>query len=349
MFTAALAAGLPLHGFWEWPAVIGVSGGADSVGVLVALEALGRLRPVLPRLIVAHAHHGLRAEADGDLDFVVALGERLGLRVVTARLPVLDEDGVRGEGLEARARRLRYDWLGIVAGEAGARNVVVAHTADDQAETILQRALRGTGVAGLAGMTAARPLFEGVALLRPMLAVRRAEVRRFLSDSGQTWREDATNADLRLARSFLRHEIIDRAEKGPFPAATEALVRLGSQAALVAGAIADAASSLLEAHSRRLPGGNVVIDAGALAARNQHLLAELFVALWRREAWGQRDMTAAHYRLLVHMLHEAGRKPGSRGIGQEATSAGGITLPGGIRAMILRQQAMEIRPAGASR
>jgi tRNA(Ile)-lysidine synthase len=242
--------------------------------------------------------------------------------------------GNGGEGLEARARRLRYGWLGRLAHERGARHLLVAHTADDQAETVLHRALRGTGVAGLSGMKSARRFIDGVALLRPLLGVRRRELRRFLVDRGRSWREDASNADPRFARALLRHEVLPRVEAGAWPAATEALVRLGQQAGLVSAALDSAAGYLLDRHARRLADGAVSLDAAALAHLDPHLLAGVFVALWRQEGWPERDMTAAHYARLVALLAAAERR-----------QAAAICLPGGVRGSVSSSGRIELCPA----
>lgn len=333
-----LAAALPKQGLWDWPVLVGVSGGADSVALLVALVSLASRRGASGRILVAHAHHGLRPEADDDLRFVLALAADLGVEVATERLGLAGATGNGGEGLEARARRLRYDWLGRTAHERGARHLLVAHTADDQAETILHRALRGTGVAGLSGMKSARRFIDGVALLRPLLGVRRGELRRFLVERGRAWREDASNADARFARAFLRHEVLPRVEAGAWPAATEALVRLGQQAGLVSAALDSAAGYLLDRHAHRLADGAVSLDAAALAGLDSHLLAALFGALWRQEGWPERDMTAAHYGRLVALLNAAERR-----------EAAAICLPGGVRGSVTSSGRIELRPGVSPR
>jgi tRNA(Ile)-lysidine synthase len=315
-FTTALAEALP-RGFWSMPVLVGCSGGADSVALVVGLV---RLMPpdAAGRLIVAHAEHDLRATAAADRMFVAALADRLGLRFVWRRLAVRDAtDGPRGEGVEARARRLRYDFLAAAALDAGGRHVAVAHTADDQAETILQRMLRGTGLAGLGGMREARPLCEGVALVRPLLRLPRTAPREFLMAAGEPWREDESNADPGPARNFLRHEVLPRCAAGPFPAAARSLVRLGRQAELVAGALTSAAEHLLDAHASRQADGTVVLRTAALATLDPHLVAEVFAALWRREGWPRRDMTARHYARLADAA--------------VARRVGTFDMPGGIR------------------
>ncbi|MFM7107169.1 MAG: tRNA lysidine(34) synthetase TilS [Planctomycetaceae bacterium] len=315
-FLAALSAAVP-PGFWSLPALVCCSGGADSVALLLGLV---RLAPpgCDGRIVVVHAEHDLRAAAVADREFVTALAARLGLRTAWRRLAVRDAGcGPRGEGLEARARRLRYDFVAEVARDVGARHAAVAHTADDQAETILQRMLRGTGLVGLGGMKGARELCDGVALVRPLLGLRRADARAFLAAAGQAWREDESNADVRPARNFLRHEVLPRCEAGPFPAAAESLVRLGRQAERVAGALASAAEHLLEDHASRHADGTVVVRTAALAGLDPHLVAEVFAALWRREGWPRRDMTARHYARLARLAADGGP---------------GADLPGGVRA-----------------
>jgi tRNA(Ile)-lysidine synthase len=210
--------------------------------------------------------------------------------------------------------------------------VLVAHTADDQAETILHRILRGTGPAGLAGMAAARELCDGVGLLRPLLAVPREDVRAFLAAEAEAWREDESNADVRHARNFLRHEILARCAAGPYPAATAAVVRLGSQAGRLAAALRSAADHLLALHARRHADGTVELRTSGLVGLDPHLLAEMFAALWEREGWPRRDMTAAHYERLAALAAAA-----------DAPAAAIADYPGGVRVTVAAGR-LELRP-----
>jgi len=319
-FLDSVAAALPAADFWTMPVLVAVSGGADSMALF---EALRRLVPagLERRLIVAHAEHDLRDSAAADRVFVVDAAGRRGIRAVWRRLRVCDDRG--GEGVEGRARRLRYEFLAEAACDHGCRHVVVAHTADDQAETILQRMLRGSVLAGLGGMAAARELVPGVSLLRPLLGVRRAEVRRFLEAIGIAWRDDPTNDDPRYARNFLRHEVLASCAAGPFPAATESLARLGRQAAVVAAAIRSAAEHLLERNASRQTDGSILMRTRDLQGLDRHLVAEVFVALWKREGWPLRDMTARHYAGLADLVQDASSPP----VPREQTM-----LPAGITA-----------------
>src|SRR5262249_27314494 len=155
----------------------------DSVAMLRALAEV-----VPGRVVVAHLNHCLRgAASDADEAFVARLVETL-RRVAPARFVFRSErrDAAAGGGnLGAVARHARHEWLASVARAEGVAWIATGHTADDQAETVLFRLLRGTGVSGLAGIAARRRLAPGVEVVRPLLAVGRADVMDYLHQLGQ--------------------------------------------------------------------------------------------------------------------------------------------------------------------
>jgi len=178
-------------------ALVAVSGGVDSV---VLLDLLSRLpAPDRLDLLVAHLDHGIHP-ASGDIAARVAgLAESAGLPAVVGRL------SLGASASESTARTARHAWLREVARREGARWIFLAHHADDQDETVLMRALKGSGPAGLAGM---RPRHGP--LVRPLLAVRRDTLRRYALARGLAWWEDPANADPRHLRSYLRRDTIPR-------------------------------------------------------------------------------------------------------------------------------------------
>lgn len=186
-FEIELARAWPATLWSDVSVLVAVSGGADSVGLL---RGLARLKcPGSGRLWVAHYNHGLRgAASEADERFVADLAAKLNLGFRSGRA----SDGQLAEpghnGLEAAAREARYRFLQQTAEEVGARYLVTGHTADDQVETILHRILRGTGLAGLSGMGRIRPLSPAVTLIRPLLGIRRVEVREYLAAIDQPWR-----------------------------------------------------------------------------------------------------------------------------------------------------------------
>ncbi len=180
---------------------VAVSGGADSTALLLLLRELARDLGV--SLSVAHFNHCLRgAESDADQEFVQQLAARLELDLAAGREDVAA--GCRNhENLEAAARRMRYAFLNSLVAEGRATRVAVAHTAEDQAETVLAHITRGTGPAGLAGIY---PVAGAV--VRPLLDVRREALRTFLREKGQPWREDSSNADRARLRTQMRTELL---------------------------------------------------------------------------------------------------------------------------------------------
>ncbi len=186
-FETHLAECWPPEEWLELTVLVAVSGGADSVALLRAVATLKT--GGAGRLCAAHFNHKLRHEADEDQRFVVSLCKQLCLSCETGCREVAQLAADRGEGIEPAARRARYDFLKETAGRLGARFVLTAHTADDQAETILHRVVRGTGISGLAGMSRSRCLGHAT-LLRPLLGVRRRELEEYLHDIGQPFRED---------------------------------------------------------------------------------------------------------------------------------------------------------------
>jgi tRNA(Ile)-lysidine synthase len=239
-FESTLAEAWPPSQWADVTILLAISGGADSVALLRAMAALKT--GGAGRLAVAHFNHQLRPEADDDQQFVVDLCDRLGVTCEVERTAVNDLATQSGGGLEATARWARYRFLEAVAGRLGARFVVTAHTADDQAETILHRILRGTGVRGLAGMARARPLGHAT-LIRPLLGIRREELRAYLDELGQPHRSDRSNLDVRFTRNRIRRELLPRLQRRFNPDVVEALLRLGNLAgdaqAVVNGLVAE--------------------------------------------------------------------------------------------------------------
>ena len=200
--------------------IVAVSGGPDSMALLHVLwEARERLGLTLE---VAGVDHGLRPAAAEELALVRARAEALGLPFV--RLAVDVARHRRGGGLQDAARRARLGALTALAKERGARRVALGHQADDQAETVLFRIVRGTGLTGLQGIPYRRDPF-----VRPLLDLSRAEILRYLRRRSIPFVEDPSNADLRFARARIRHRHLPAlAEENPRVA--EALVALAAAA-----------------------------------------------------------------------------------------------------------------------
>lgn len=212
--------------------VVAVSGGADSVALLHALRHLqGQLGIALH---VASLDHGIRGEAgQRDLAFVGVLAAdwRLPCTLDAVDVPLLSRKW--GIGIEAAARKARYDFLARVAKQLDIACVAVAHHADDQAETLLMHIARGSGLRGLRGMRPASSLpgYPNIRLLRPLLGFSRTDIEAYCTQHKLTYCRDESNSDTRYRRNYLRSEIIPRLQKLN-PSLVDALQRLSESAAV---------------------------------------------------------------------------------------------------------------------
>ncbi len=203
---------------------VGVSGGADSVALLLLLEEMRERLGI--GLAILHFNHQLRgAESDADEQFVAALAVQRGMDFLAGRGDVAGEARARGWNLEDAARRLRYAFFSSVVQAGRVTHVGVAHSADDQAETVLGRLVRGTGPAGLAAIYPVKGR-----VVRPLLDVRRGELREYLERRNQPWREDASNLDTTRLRAKLRHQVLPVIERELQPAVVTHLCRLAQMA-----------------------------------------------------------------------------------------------------------------------
>ena len=194
--------------------VIGVSGGPDSLALLHVLRQLSSQLSL--RLHVATFDHQLRGESSiEDTRFVEQIGREWGVPVTVGRGDVRQIAETNNIGIEAAARRARYDFMAQVAREVGASHVAVAHHADDQAETVLIHIIRGSGLDGLSGMAAQAPLpgHPDITLIRPFLKATRAQIEAYCQEHHLNPREDITNRDTSLLRNFIRWETLPHLEK----------------------------------------------------------------------------------------------------------------------------------------
>lgn len=289
--------------------VLAVSGGADSMAMLY-----GWLEAKLPKPVVAHFDHRMRRESAEDARFVAARAARLELPFELGEW----SDKPIGRIGEKAARDARYQFLFDVAKKHGASAVAVAHTRDDQAETILFRIVRGTGVEGLKGMAPVRGLRGGVRLIRPMLAMRRNLGREFLVSRGLSFREDASNTDASRTRNRIRHELIPLLESRFNPAVVDALGRIGDYSR--------DSMSIIEAHMESLWNSIPLVTAPdevivPLAAIEELIASErvlLVRLICSKQNWSVGRMTEVAWRKLAGVSEGSGPK---RWIGPNGLSA----------------------------
>lgn len=244
--------------------LVALSGGADSVALLHLLHEAAVELPL--SLHAVHVHHHLRGdEADADAAWCARLCDGL---AVTFRVRHLDDPvPPRGTSPEAWWRRGRYRLLALEATQERCAAVLTAHTLDDQAETVLLKLLAGGGSRAVAGIRRRR----GV-VVRPLLDVRRAELRSFLSTRGLGWREDTTNRDTRRPRGWVRQHVMPLLE-AQFPRASEHLARLAADLARDEELLGDLLAQ----------GGEWPQPGGAVDVLPLHRLPESLLARWTLE------------------------------------------------------------------
>lgn len=280
---------------------VAVSGGGDSVALLHLLTRCFPGQDV--SLFAATVDHGLRPEAAEEAAGVARIAAGLGVPHET----LVWDSRAAGGNLQDQARRARYRLLGGWAAALGLDTVALGHTADDQAETVLMRLGRASGVTGLSAM-AMRRESEGTVFLRPVLGVTRAELRAFLADEGLSWAEDPSNEDTRFERIRLRQAM---AQLEPLGLTVPAL-------AAVAGNMRQA-DAALEHFTLDAARGHARYAAGAIAIPRAHLAAQ--------------QMEIAR-RLLQHSLRLAGgagyppRRAPMMALLQSALDGQGGTLAG---------------------
>ncbi len=304
----------PLERWSAHRVLLGVSGGADSTA-LVTLFHHFRERFGL-KIYAAHANHQLRGEeSDADAEFTATLCEKLEVPLVARSLNILRT----ADGLESDARRARYDFLSETALNLGCRYLALAHHRDDQVETIFHRILRGTGVAGVAGMARQRMLNPAVTLIRPMLTFSRAEIVEYLTEKQVSWRTDSSNFCMELTRNRIRHEVLPQLRSAFNPHLDTALVRLGTLARDMQKYLDAQVEFLLKRIVQRtvLEKRNVLIVRFPTATEmpispefyqsldgelRRFFWAEFFRQLWRLERFPEQEMGQTQWRLLAEMF-----------------------------------------------
>ena len=290
-----------------------LSGGPDSVALLDALLLAARKSGL--RVVAAHLDHALREDSRADAQFCEELCDRMKVPLRSGRARPTAKARREG-GLEEAARLMRYSFLRRVAREENASAIVLGHTLDDQAETVLMRLVRGSGPLGLSAMKA----WDGE-LLRPLLESRRATVFAHLSAHRLPYRTDPSNADTTFLRNRVRHELIPLLEKQFNPNIAEALGRTARTLSEEHSALREVAARLLDqAAAPTLDGSalEIAVLKAAPAGLGKTALREAL-----RRLGGLRSVSFIHVENLWSLLTE----------GRGGSS---LPLPGGRTATILR-------------
>jgi tRNA(Ile)-lysidine synthase len=312
--------------------LVGLSGGADSVALLLLMCELER-DGALTVAGAAHLNHQLRGgEADEDEAFCARLALTLDVPFLAERMDVAALARAQKRSVEDAARVARLAFFERAAAALGADVIAVAHTKEDQAETFLLRLLRGSGTRGLAAIhPRVRLPTEAPAarrwVIRPLLDVARADLRAYLAGRGQAFREDSSNADVAIPRNRIRHELIPSLESRFSPRVTEVLAR--------EAALARQDEEFLQAEAIKLAARIVLtdvavrIDATGLSCAPRALSSRVAQAALERMA-GSKSITCDHVERLLALADGAAEGCAVSLPGQYAVRAGGsiVLRPG---------------------
>ncbi|MCA9022303.1 MAG: tRNA lysidine(34) synthetase TilS [Planctomycetaceae bacterium] len=288
--------------------LIAVSGGADSMALLRALQCLAQSSdPLIPPdgLIVAHLNHGLRGTAsDEDTEWLKQECRHLSLPCVTEKQELNQGPD---SGLEEQCRTARYDFLTRVAIAKQCPQIAVAHTLDDQAETVLHHIIRGTGITGLRGIPQTRVLQQGLHLIRPLLQISREEVVEFLNVCGQGYRNDESNSDTSFTRNRIRHQLLPLLKKEFNANVVQSIQRLSQQAEEVTSVINSEVDQILTASTLDRNQETWRLDCLVLQKSPDYLVRQCFLKIWQEMNWSRKRMGFDHWQRLLE-LTQSGQK-----------------------------------------
>lgn len=278
--------------------VIGVSGGADSMALMMVLNGWRQEKKL--RLAVVHVHHGIRgAEADADEAYVRKAAENLNLPFFVFHLDIPAIAKKHHLTEEETGRMARYRCFQKVLQEQNLNKIAVAHHEEDQAETVLFQMIRGSMISGLAGM---RPVRGNV--IRPMLSVSRKEIETYLQDQGIRWRTDSTNQSARYARNRIRHEILPVMEE-IHPGAVRHLAMMAADMRDLETEIQRKASDvLLECRIRRGRTFEVRIEVPDLKKQSEPVRGEVILRAVEDLTGKRKDLTRQHIRSVLRLMDQ---------------------------------------------
>ena len=299
--------------------LLAVSGGADSTALLYTMQALKSEGVIGAELVCAHINHRLRGPAaDEDEEFVVDQAAKLGLEIRVRRVDVRAIGHRNKLSIETAARELRIVSLVEIAKECNCSVIATAHQKDDNAETVVHRMLRGTGIRGLGGIWPMRVFGNGSKFARPMLCVERREVLEYLRQRGLTWREDHTNAECTYMRNYIRHRLLPALQADCTGSIVEQLSELSQSARKYYDLVCSRADAAWSGLVRSIE-GRIVLDLGMFRGEAEPVKVELVRRALAAVGCGEREITQGHYERVLQLSEESmGRRK--------------VNLPGGYEA-----------------
>ncbi len=276
--------------------LVAISGGADSVALLKALVQLKQAGVIVVKLAAGHVNHNLRGrQSDGDSEFVSELGAKLGVEVLTRSVDTAAYAKANKLSIETAGRDLRFDALCEMCSEAGAEAIVTAHHKDDNAETMIHRLVRGTGLRGLGGIWPRKEFGENVEVVRPLLCVGRKDIEKYCNDNDLTWRTDRTNAETIYTRNKIRHLLLPAVQKDCKGDLAEKLFELSLNAQKLCAKVEIRAIKAIENITIESDSGSVVVNRKDLSRLDRLTAVEVVRRVLTSMGSGERDLMQEHF------------------------------------------------------
>ena len=302
--------------------VVGVSSGPDSMALLHLLVGLNEEFEWSLKLHVCHLNHQLRGdEAERDAAFVQAAADSLSLPCTIECRDVTTLAKAESVGVEEVGRRERYALFERVCLQIGSKVVAVGHHADDNAETILHRILRGTGLRGLSGIPRSRLLNpdSDVRVIRPLLRTSRDSLRKYLADAGIAYREDRSNVSNEPMRNRIRNIVLPQIEAEVNPQVRDALTRLAEQAHWLEEYLGETVQRTFETLIISRTDQVLSLNADALSRKSRIVQTELIRLAYRSFGLGEQDLSFGHLVSALELIAD----PAS---GKQLQLPGGMTV-----------------------
>jgi len=284
--------------------LLAISGGADSTALLHVLAALRfdeahRMRsiPYGRRLDIhcAHINHQLRGdEAQRDEDFVIEQCQKLKVPVVTRKIDVRDYAKKSKLSIETAARNLRIENLVEIAKEQNCACIATAHHKNDNAETIIDRLIRGTGLRGLCGIWPAKKFADGITFIRPLLCATRDEIIQYLKSRNLNWCTDRTNTDFAYRRNFIRHRLLPALQKNSADDIVERLAVLSKASRGFYQMVCRTADAIWP-DIATVNESNIVVDSDKIANQPAEIKIEIARRALAHLDCREQDITERHY------------------------------------------------------
>jgi tRNA(Ile)-lysidine synthase len=275
--------------------LLAISGGADSTALLYVLASL--------RLDIhcAHINHQLRGdEAQRDEDFVIEQCQKLKVPVLTMKIDVRDYAKKSKLSIETAARNLRIENLVEIAKEQNCDCIAAAHHKNDNAETIIDRLVRGTGLRGLCGIWPAKKFADGITFIRPLLCATRDEIIQYLNSRHLNWCTDRTNTDFAYRRNFIRHRLLPVLQNDSQSDIVERLAVLSKASRGFYQMVCRTADAIWP-DVATINENNIVVDSDKIASQPAEIKIEIARRALAHLGCGEQDFTEQHYTNILRL------------------------------------------------